>query len=83
MLKTPPDYDRSEKELTRALEMGGKSMVRTHLDMFNLNIRRRTLDKAVLNLEAYLKDAPNSPDAEEVRKRLENVKKILAQQKGK
>ena len=83
MLKTPPDYDRSEKELNRALEMGGKSLVRTHLDLFNLNIRRRTFDKAVFHLEAYLKDAPNAPDAEEVRKRLENVKKFLAQQQGK
>ena len=83
MLKTPPDYDRAEKEFTRALEMGGKSMVRTQLDLFNLNIRRRSLDKAAINLETYLKDAPNAPDAEEVRKRLENVKKILAQQQGK
>ena len=81
MLKTPPDYDRSEKELTRALEIGGKNFVRIHLDLFNLNVRRRTFDKAVLNLEAYLKDAPNAPDTEEVRKRLDNLKKILAQQK--
>jgi tetratricopeptide (TPR) repeat protein len=83
MLKTPPDYDRSEKEFMRALDMGGKSMVRTHLDLFNLNVRRRTLDKAVFHLEAYLKDAPNAPDAEEVRKRLDSARKILAQQQRK
>jgi tetratricopeptide (TPR) repeat protein len=83
MLKTPPDFDRSEKELMRALEMGGKNFVRAHLDLFNLNVRRRTLDKAVVNLETYLRDAPKAPDTGEVRTRLEGVKKLIAQQQGK
>jgi hypothetical protein len=83
MLKTPPDFDRSEKELMRALEIGGKNFVRAHLDLFNLNVRRRTLDKAVVNLETYLRDAPKAPDTGEVRTRLEGVKKLIAQQQAK
>jgi tetratricopeptide (TPR) repeat protein len=83
MYKSPPDYDRAEKELTRALELGKKEFaapVRLHL--FNLHVRRQRLDKAAEQLEAYLKEAPNAPEAEEVRQRLARVKKAIEQQKA-
>jgi|SRR5262245_48079659 len=83
MHKQPPDYDRAEKELTRALELGKKEFaapVRLHL--FNLYVRRQRLDKAAEQLEAYLKEAPNAPEAEEVRLRLARLKKAIEQQKA-
>ena len=42
----PPDIDRAEKELQRAVESGGKEFSYVHLHLFNLNLRRKSLDKA-------------------------------------
>jgi len=82
MSKRPPDYDRAEKELTRALELGKREFAYVRLYLFNLNVRRQRLDKAAGQLEAYLKEAPDAPDAEQVRQRLDKVKKAIEQQKG-
>ncbi|HKX29561.1 MAG TPA: tetratricopeptide repeat protein [Blastocatellia bacterium] len=83
MSNTPPDFDRAEKEMTRALDLGGKSFAYARLYLFNLNLRRKTVDKAVEQLEAYLKEVPDAPDAQEVRERLANIRKTLeSQQKG-
>ena len=82
MYKQPPDYDRAEKELTRALELGKREFVYVRLQMFNLNLRRQRLDKAAEQLEAYLKEAPDAPDVEQVRQRLDKVKKAIEQQKA-
>jgi tetratricopeptide (TPR) repeat protein len=81
MSNNPPDLDRAEKAMLRALELGGKDMAYTRLHLFNLNIRRKTIDKAAEQLEAYLKDAPDAPDAGAVRERLAELKKALARQK--
>ncbi len=81
MSKNPPDFDRADKEITRALEMGGKNMVYARKFLFNLNVRRRDMDKAAAQLEAYLKEAPDAQDAEDVRQMLTKVKKAIAQQK--
>jgi tetratricopeptide (TPR) repeat protein len=82
MSKQPPDYDRAEKELTRALDLGKREFVYVRLQLFNLNLRRQKLDKAAEQLEAYLKEAPDAPDVEQVRQRLDKVKKALEQQKA-
>jgi len=80
MLKTPPELDRAEKELTRALAMGKKDLVYVRKYLFNLNVRRQAMDKAAEQLEAYLREAPDAPDAPEVRQTLNKVKKMMAQQ---
>jgi Tfp pilus assembly protein PilF len=77
MSKTPPDLERAEKELARAVESGGKQLVYARLDLFNLNLRRQSLDKAALQLESYLKEAPDSPQAPQVRDMLGKIKKML------
>jgi tetratricopeptide (TPR) repeat protein len=82
MSKQPPDLDRAEKELTRAMEIGKKDLVYVRKYLFNLNVRRQKMDKAAEQLEAYLKEAPDAPDAPDVRQMLEKVKKMLAQQKA-
>jgi tetratricopeptide (TPR) repeat protein len=82
MSKQPPDYDRAEKELTRALELGKRGFVYVRLQLFNLNLRRQRLDKAAEQLEAYLKEAPDAPDVEQVQQRLDKVKKAIEQQKA-
>ncbi len=82
MLKQPPDYDRAEKEMTRCLELGKKDFIQVRQQLFNLNLRRQRLDKAAAQLEAYLKEAPDAPDAEQVRQMLGKVKKAIDQQKA-
>jgi len=82
MAKQPPDYDRAEKEMTRAIELGKRDFVQVRQHLFNLNLRRQRLDKAAEQLEAYLKEAPDAPDAEQVRQMLAKVKKAIDQQKA-
>jgi tetratricopeptide (TPR) repeat protein len=77
----PPDLERAEKELERSLALGGKNFVAARKYLYNLSLRRSDIIKAAEHLEAYLKDAPNAPDAEEVRQRLADVKKAIAEKK--
>jgi tetratricopeptide (TPR) repeat protein len=80
MSKQAPDFDRAEKALTRALEIGKRDFIYVRKFLFNLNVRRQRLDKAAEQLEAYLKEAPDAPDAAEVRQILDRVKKSLVKQ---
>lgn len=80
MDSAPADFDRAERELLKARSLGGPEMVKVRQHLFNLNIRRRNWDKAVEQLEAYLQEAPNAPDAPAVREKLDQLKKALAQQ---
>lgn len=80
MSKTPPDYDRAEKELLRAMDMGKRDLVYVRKYLFNLHVRRQAMDKAAAQLEAYLKEVPDAPDAAAVRQMLDKVKKAIAQQ---
>lgn len=82
MSKPQPDYDRAEKELLRALEMGKGNLVHVRKYLFNLYVRRQMMDKAVAQLEAYLKEAPEAPDAADVRQMLDKVRKAIAKQTG-
>ncbi len=80
MLKPQPDFDRAEKEMVRAVEIGQKDFVYVRKYLFNLNIRRQAYNKAAEQLEAYLRDAPDAPDAPDVRQMLDKVKKEVARQ---
>ncbi|MCI0336849.1 MAG: tetratricopeptide repeat protein [Acidobacteria bacterium] len=82
MNNDPPDFGRAEKEMTRALDLGGKNLVSVRKYLYNLSVRRGDMVKAAEHLEAYLKDSPNAQDAEEVRQRLANVKKAITQKQG-
>ncbi len=82
MNNNPPDFNRAEKEMARAIDMGGKNFAHARLYLFNLNVRMQKMDKAAEQLEAYLKDAPNASNAEEVRQMLAKVKKAMTQQTG-
>jgi len=74
----PPDYDRAEKEITRAIQMGGKVFAYAYKYLFNMNIRRQHMTGAAQNLEAYLKLVPDAPDSADIRKMLDKVKKAIA-----
>lgn len=74
----PPEFDRAEKEITRAIQMGGKVFAYAYKHLFNMNIRRQDFTKAAQNLEAYLKDAGDASDAADIRKLLERVKQEIA-----
>jgi tetratricopeptide (TPR) repeat protein len=82
MSKPQPDYDRAEKSLLRAMEMGKPNLVYVRKYLFNLHVRRQLMDKAAAQLEAYLREAPDAPDAADVRQMLERVKKAIAQQRN-
>lgn len=77
-----PDPERAEKELERSLAIGGRNFVAARKYLYNLSLRRSDMVKAAEHLEAYLKDAPDAPDAEEVRQRLLYVKKAIEEKKG-
>lgn len=79
MLKPEPNYDRAEKELLRTVDLGKADFAQVHLYLFNLYKRRSAWDKAVVQLEAFLKDAPLAPNAEEVRQTLTKLRKMMSQ----
>lgn len=82
MQKPAPDYDRAEKEMTRAIDLGKGQLVAVRKYLFNLHVRRRAWDKAAAQLEAYLKEAPAAQDAGEIRQMLAKVKKMMTEQAG-
>jgi Tfp pilus assembly protein PilF len=80
MGKEPADFDRAEREMLRARELGGPELAYVRMYLFNLNLRRNTYNKAAEQLEAYLKEAPAAPNAPAVRETLGKLKKMMAQQ---
>lgn len=82
MMKPQPEMDRAERELLRTLEMGKRDFVHVRKYLFNLNVRRHEMSKAAEQLEAYLREVPDAPDAADVRLMLDKVKKTIAQQKA-
>ncbi|MCW5970930.1 MAG: tetratricopeptide repeat protein [Blastocatellales bacterium] len=81
MEKQPADLDRAEKELVRAVALGGREFSYVRLYLFNLNWRRQSLDKAAEQLEAYLKESPGAQNAPQVREKLDALKKKIAEDK--
>lgn len=60
-------YDEAEKELNRALELGGKEMNEAHRMLANLYLAKGDDKRAVAALEQYLKLVPQAPDAAKLR----------------
>jgi len=67
--------------MTRALELGKKDFLQVRKHLFNIYLRQQRMDKAAEQLEVYLKEAPDAPDAEQVRQTLEKVKRTMARPK--
>lgn len=67
------DYRAAEEHLLRALELSRTALAHVYL----ANVYEQTGDfaKAVVQLEAYLKENPNSPQAEAVRAAIEKLKR--------
>lgn len=80
MMAEPVDYDRAEKELSRALQIAGKDIPQAHLHLFNLYTRRKEYQKALGQLDDYLKDASNTPEAETVRQKRDALRKAVGNQ---
>ncbi|MBI3422320.1 MAG: tetratricopeptide repeat protein [Acidobacteria bacterium] len=76
MLVEPLDYERVEKEFKRALQIAGKEIPQAHLHLFNLYTRHKEYQKALTQLDEYLKDAPNTPEAEVVRQKRDALRKV-------
>ena len=76
--KTPQqeaDLERAEREFSKALAIGGTQLAYAHKFLFNIYVRRHDYNRAATSLEAYLKDAPNAPDAPQVQAMIAKVKK--------
>ena len=73
------DYKASEEHLLRALELGKPPLARIYL----ANVYEQTGDfaRAASQLEAYLKENPNSPQSEAVRSALDKLKKKAKEKK--
>ncbi len=75
--KTPQDaanLEKSEKSFGKAMALGGTDLAYAHKYVFNIYIRRKQMDKAAAELEAYLEALPNAPDAPAIKQMLEKVK---------
>ncbi len=77
--KEEKDLERAERAFSKALAMGGAPLAYVHKFLFNLHVRRHDYAKAVTELEAYLKDMPNAPDAPQVQEMIQKVKKAASQ----
>jgi tetratricopeptide (TPR) repeat protein len=80
MSAEPVDYARAEKELNRALQLGGKDIPQVHLHLFNLYTRHKEYQKALAQLDDFLKNAPNAPEAEAVRQKRDALRKAVGKQ---
>ncbi|MBS1807045.1 MAG: tetratricopeptide repeat protein [Acidobacteria bacterium] len=69
------NLERAEREFIKALSLGGTQLAYVHKFLFNLHVRRRDYSKAASELEAYLKQVPNAPDAPQVQEMIAKVKK--------
>ncbi|MDQ3746728.1 MAG: DUF2012 domain-containing protein [Acidobacteriota bacterium] len=67
------DYKSSEEHLLRALELARPTLA--HVYLANVYEQTGQFTKAVTQLEAYLKENPNSPQTEAVRAAIEKLKK--------
>ena len=82
--KTPQDVsnlEKAEKSFSKALALGGKDMANVHKYMFNIHIRRKQVDKAAAELEAYLEALPDAPDAPGIKQMLGKLKANLTPKK--
>ena len=72
-----PDPERAEKEVSRAIALGGSSFAYGRKILFNWYLRQDQLARAADQLEAYLQVAGGEPDAEEVRQVLKRIRQRI------
>jgi tetratricopeptide (TPR) repeat protein len=77
--KEEKDLERAERAFSKALAMGGTPLAYVHKYLFNLHVRRHDYAKAASELEAYLTEKPDAPDAAQVQEMIQKVKKAAAQ----
>jgi Tfp pilus assembly protein PilF len=65
----------AESHFTRALELDEKKAAQAHLSLARLAHMRGMRQQSIRHLEAYLKLAPDAPDASAVRKLLDQLRK--------
>lgn len=67
-------YDEGEKELNLALRLGGDEMKEAHRYLAAIHNVRGDKQRAIAELELYLKLAPNSKDAEHLRQLIKDLR---------
>jgi len=67
-------FDEAEKELKKAISSGGDEMKEAHRILAIIYSSRGDKKRAVVELETYLKLNPTAPDAEQLRKTLQQLK---------
>jgi tetratricopeptide (TPR) repeat protein len=65
----------AERHFARALELDEKRAAQAHLSLARLNHAKGMREESIRHLEAYLKLAPDAPDADAVRKLVGQLKK--------
>ena len=67
-------FDEAEKELSSAVSTGGPEMKEAHRILAIIYNSRGDRKRAAVELETYLQLAPHTPDAEQLRKTVEQLK---------
>lgn len=67
-------FDDAEKSLLTSLRLGGEDMKEAHRLLAIIYMSRGTKKQAAAELEAYLKVAPNAPDAEKLKEKIRELK---------
>lgn len=71
-------FDEAEKELRRAIETGGTSLSQAHYYLGGIYWRKKEYNRAVEELETYLRLVPNAPDAERIRATIKDLRTKIA-----
>ena len=69
------DLDVAEKEFVTAAKTGGESVARAHYFLGGIYWARKDMKKAADEMELYLKMRPNAPEAERLRKTIQELRK--------
>jgi len=67
-------FDEAEKELTRAVTLGGDEVTEAYRYLAGIYNARGDSVRAIAELETYLRVAPKSPDAEHVRQLIRQLR---------
>ena len=67
-------FDEAEKELSSAVSMGGPEMKEAHRILAIIYVSKGDKKRAASELETYLTLAPHAPDADQLRKTLQQLK---------
>ena len=68
------NYDEAEKSLRRAISTGGGNLSQAHYYLGGIYWRKKEYKRAADELEAYVKLAPNAPDAERARAAIKELR---------